>query len=223
MASITSARRPADPVAEAFNRDGFYIAKGLYRPQEMLDWKARVIRILEAGGHIEQGREGKRRPRIHGRRTGPLFQRTDAGFVRSIQGSQTDHWSERGIPEREVGLQGQIHHVRIALAPGLVLLERRDQDLRVDRAGRRNTPENGCLKMIRRQPYQAVQGETGQGRKRVRVAHRNEEIAGLPETTLAVNRGDAVFFHDQDPAQFLAEHHGRGPLELYLHLPGTRP
>ena len=38
--------------AETFNRDGILIAKGLYSTKEMLDWKARIIGILEAGGHI---------------------------------------------------------------------------------------------------------------------------------------------------------------------------
>ena len=59
------------------------------------------------------------------------------------------------------------------------------------------TPENGCLKMIagshfKRFKVKQVKAQNGFG---WRIG--NEEIAGLPETTLAVNRGDAVFFHDQ--------------------------
>ena len=38
--------------AETFNHDGFLIAKALYSAEEMLDWKARIIDILEAGGHL---------------------------------------------------------------------------------------------------------------------------------------------------------------------------
>ena len=59
------------------------------------------------------------------------------------------------------------------------------------------TPENGCLKMIagshfNRFKVKQVKAQNGFG---WRIG--NEEIVGLPETTLAVNRGDAVFFHDQ--------------------------
>ena len=144
----------------------------------------------------EHGADVHRRPRFHGGRAGPVFQGTDEGRLRGF-GSQPDHRSERGVSEREVGLQEQIHAVRFALAPGLVLLEGREQDFRVDRAGRRHArkrlPEDD-----RRQPFQAVQGKTGQvGERGFGWRIGNEEIAGLPETTLAVNRGDAVFFHDQ--------------------------
>ena len=50
--SNQSVKEAAEDVAEAFNRNGFLIASGLYSTDEMLDWKARIIGILEAGGHI---------------------------------------------------------------------------------------------------------------------------------------------------------------------------
>ena len=50
MVSNKSVPDYVEDAAEVFKRDGFLIAKGLYSPEEMLDWKARIVGILEAGG-----------------------------------------------------------------------------------------------------------------------------------------------------------------------------
>ena len=195
MESISSAPRAADPVADTFNRDGFYIAKGLYRPDEMLDWKARVIRILEAGGHISKDPKGSGVHVFMADVLNPFFsdRMQDAcvvSILNRIIGPDVEFLSVKSVYKNKFTTFGSPWHQDWYYWKGATKIS---VWIALDDAA----PENGCLKMIagshiKRFKVKQVRAENGFG---WRIG--NEEIAGLPETTFAVNRGDAVFFHDQ--------------------------
>ena len=195
MESISSESRPADAVAEAFNRDGFYIAKGLYRPQEMLDWKARVVRILEAGGHLDKDPKGSGVHVFMADVLDPFFSERmqDACVARVLNriiGPNVEFLSVKSVYKDKFTTFGSPWHQDWYYWKGATKVS---VWIALDDA----IPENGCLKMIagshiKRFKVKQVRADNGFG---WRIG--NEEIAGLPETTLAVNRGDAVFFHDQ--------------------------
>ena len=195
MESISSAPRAADPVAGTFNRDGFYIAKGLYRPEEMLDWKARVIRILEAGGHISKDPKGSGVHVFMADVLNPFFsdRMQDScvvSILKRIIGPNVEFLSVKSVYKNKFTTFGSPWHQDWYYWKGATKIS---VWIALDDA----TPENGCLKMIagshiKRFKVKQVRADNGFG---WRIG--NEEFAGLPETTFAVNRGDAVFFHDQ--------------------------
>ena len=218
MGSISSALLPADPVAEAFSRDGFYIAKGLYRPEEMLNWKARVIRILEAGGHLGKDPKGSGVHVFMADVLDPFFSERmkDAVVVSVLDriiGPNVEFLSVKSVYKNKFTTFGSPWHQDWYYWKGATKIS---VWIALDDA----TPENGCLKMIagshiKRFKVKQVRADNGFG---WRIG--NEEIAGLPETTARREPGRRRFLSRPDPAQFLSEHHRRGPLELYLHLPG---
>ena len=195
MESTSSTSRVADPVTEAFRRDGFYIAKGLYRPEAMLDWKARIIRILKAGGHISTDPKGSGVHVFMADVLDPFFSERMkdacvAGILNRIIGPNVEFLSVKSVYKDKFTTFGSPWHQDWYYWKGATKIS---VWIALDDA----TPENGCLKMIagshiKRFKVKQVRSDNGFG---WRIG--NEEFAGLPEATLAVNRGDAVFFHDQ--------------------------
>lgn len=195
---MVSNRPVADSVedaAGAFNRDGFLIAKGLYRPEEMLDWKARIVAILEAGGHINTEPTSTGVHVFMADVLDPFFRermKDDCvvSVLNRIIGPNVEFLSVKSVYKNKFTRFGSPWHQDWYYWKGANKIS---VWIALDDA----TPENGCLKMIagshfRRFKVKQVKAKNGFG---WRIG--NEEIAGLPETTLAVNRGDAVFFHDQ--------------------------
>ncbi|MCY3764244.1 MAG: phytanoyl-CoA dioxygenase family protein [Gemmatimonadetes bacterium] len=184
-----------EDVAEAFNRDGFLIATGLYCPEEMLDWKARIIYILEAGGHISKDPTSAGVHVFMSDVLDPFFRERmkDACVVsvlNRIIGPNVEFLSVKSVYKNKFTRFGSPWHQDWYYWKGANKIS---VWIALDDA----TPENGCLKMIagshlKRFKVKQVRAQNGFG---WRIG--NEEIAGLPETTLAVRRGDAVFFHDQ--------------------------
>ena len=181
--------------AETFNRDGILIAKGLYSTKEMLDWKARIIGILEAGGHIGKDPKAAGVHVFMADLLDPFFSKRmqDACVVsvlNRIIGPNVEFLSVKSVYKNKYTTFGSPWHQDWYYWKGATKIS---VWIALDDA----TPENGCLKMIagshiKRFKVKQVRADNGFG---WRIG--NEEIAGLPETTLAVNRGDAVFFHDQ--------------------------
>ncbi|MDE2999077.1 MAG: phytanoyl-CoA dioxygenase family protein [Gemmatimonadota bacterium] len=192
-------RQPvADSVAdagEAFFRDGFCIAKGLYSAEEMLEWKARIIDILDAGGHISKDPTSAGVHVFMADVLDPYFRermKDDCvvSVLNRIIGPNVEFLSVKSVYKNKFTRFGSPWHQDWYYWKGANKIS---VWIALDDA----TPENGCLKMIagshhKRFKVKQVKAQNGFG---WRIG--NEEIAGLPETTLAVMRGDAVFFHDQ--------------------------
>ncbi|MDE2886721.1 MAG: phytanoyl-CoA dioxygenase family protein [Gemmatimonadota bacterium] len=184
-----------EEAAGAFHRDGFCIAKGLYCAEEMLNWKARIIGILEAGGHFDTEPTSTGVHVFLADVLDPFFRERmkDAcvvSILNRIIGPNVEFLSVKSVYKNKFTRFGSPWHQDWYYWKGANKIS---VWIAMDDA----TPENGCLKMIagshlKRFKVKQVRGENGFG---WRIA--NEEFAGCPETTLAVNRGDAVFFHDQ--------------------------
>lgn len=184
-----------EDAAEAFQRDGFYIAKGLYGAEEMQDWKERIIDILEAGGHMNTEPTSTGVHVFMADVLDPFFRERmkDAcvvSILNRIIGPNVEFLSVKSVYKNKFTRFGSPWHQDWYYWKGANKIS---VWIALDDA----TPENGCLKMIagshlKRFKVKQVRGENGFG---WRIG--NEEFAGRPETTLAVNRGDAVFFHDQ--------------------------
>ena len=195
MLSDQPVAESVEDVAEAFHRDGFCIAKGLYSAEEMLDWKTRIIGILEAGGHIDTEPTSTGVHVFMADVLDPFFgeRMKDAcvvSIVNRIIGPNVEFLSVKSVYKNKFTRFGSPWHQDWYYWKGANKIS---VWIALDDA----TPENGCLKMIagshfRRFKVKQVRAQNGFG---WRIG--NEEIAGLPETTLAVRRGDAVFFHDQ--------------------------
>ena len=195
MVSNKSVPDYVEDAAEVFNRDGFLIAKGLYTPEEMLDWKARIVGILEAGGNISTDPASTGVHVFMPETLDPFFRdrmKDDcvASILNRIIGPNVEFLSVKSVYKNKFTRFGSPWHQDWYYWKGANKIS---VWIALDDA----TPENGCLKMIagshfNRFKVKQVRGENGFG---WRIG--NEEIVGLPETTLAVNRGDAVFFHDQ--------------------------
>ena len=185
----------SEDFAGAFNRDGFCIAKGLYLPEEMLEWKTRIVDILEAGGHIDTEPTSTGVHVFMADVLDPFFaeRMKDAcvvSILNRIIGPNVEFLSVKSVYKNKFTRFGSPWHQDWYYWKGANKIS---VWIALDDA----TPENGCLKMIagshfKRFKVKQVKAQNGFG---WRIG--NEEIAGLPETTLAVNRGDAVFFHDQ--------------------------
>ena len=195
MVSDRSIRDASEDAAEAFHRDGFLIARALYTAEEMLDWKTRVIDILEAGGHISTDPTSTGVHVFMANVLDPFFRERmkDARVVsilNRIIGPNVEFLSVKSVYKNKFTRFGSPWHQDWYYWKGANKLS---VWIALDDA----TPENGCLKVIagshfKRFRVKQVRAQNGFG---WRIG--NEEIAGLPETTLAVSRGDAVFFHDQ--------------------------
>jgi phytanoyl-CoA hydroxylase len=178
--------------AETFSQDGFLVVRKLYTPDEMLEWKKCVIGILEAedGMSIPSGvrvwfahkldpflMEGMRDDKV-------------SPILLDILGPNVEFLSVKAVFKNKTTTFGSPWHQDWYYWKGSPKIS---VWIALDDA----TPENGCLKMIagshrKRFKVSQVKEETGFGWR-----IENEEFAGMPETTLAVNRGDVVFFHDQ--------------------------
>ena len=195
MASEKAVRGTEEDIAGAFNRDGFYIAKGLYPAEQMLDWKARIIDILEAGGHISKDPTSAGVHVFMADVLDPFFRermKDDCvvSVLNRIIGPNVEFLSVKSVYKNKFTRFGSPWHQDWYYWKGANKIS---VWIALDDAA----PENGCLKMIagshlKRFKVKQVRAQNGFG---WRIG--NEEIAGLPETTLAVRRGDAVFFHDQ--------------------------
>ena len=115
-----------EDVAGVFNRDGFLIAKGLYSREETLDWKARIIGILEAGGHISTDPASAGVHVFMPETLDPFFRdrmKDDCvvSILKRIIGPNVEFLSVKSV------YKNKFTTFRFALAPGLVLLERRER------------------------------------------------------------------------------------------------
>ncbi len=195
MASEEAVRGTEEDIAGAFNRDGLYIAKGLYPAEEILDWKTRIVAILEAGGHISTEPTSTGVHVFMADVLDPFFRermKDDCvvSVLNRIIGPNVEFLSVKSVYKNKFTRFGSPWHQDWYYWKGANKIS---VWIALDDAA----PENGCLKMIagshlKRFKVKQVRAQNGFG---WRIG--NEEIAGLPETTLAVRRGDAVFFHDQ--------------------------
>ena len=185
----------AEDVAEVFHRDGFCIAKGLYSAEEMQDWKARVFSILEAGGHISNDPKGSGVHVFMPDVLDPFFRERMKDdcvvtVLNRIIGPNIEFLSVKSVYKNKFTRFGSPWHQDWYYWKGANKIS---VWIALDDA----TPENGCLKMIAGSHFKQFKVKQVRAQNGFGWRIGNEEIAGLSETTLAVNRGDAVFFHDQ--------------------------
>lgn len=184
-----------EDAADAFHRDGFCIAKRLYSAEEMLDWKARIIDVLEADGHVDTDPTSTGVHVFMADVLDPFFRERmkDACVVsvlNRIIGPNVEFLSVKSVYKNKFTRFGSPWHQDWYYWKGANKIS---VWIALDDAA----PENGCLKMIagshfKRFKVKQVKAQNGFG---WRIG--NEEFAGRPATTLEVDRGDAVFFHDQ--------------------------
>jgi hypothetical protein len=175
-----------------FARDGFLVVKELYTREEMLKWKERVIALLET----EDGLSIPSGVRVwFAHKLDPFLldkMRDDrvTPYLLDIIGPNVEFLSVKAVYKNKTTTFESPWHQDWHYWKGSPKIS---VWLALDDA----TPENGCLKMIagshkKRFKVNQVKAENGFGWR-----IENEEFAGMPETTLSVERGDAVFFHDQ--------------------------
>ena len=184
-----------EDAAEAFNRDGFLIAKGLYSPEEMRDWKTRIIDILEAGGRISTDPTATGVHVFMPETLDPFFRdrmKDDCvvSILNRIIGPNVEFLSVKSVYKNKFTRFGSPWHQDWYYWKGANKIS---VWIALDDA----TPENGCLKMIGGSHFNRFKVKQVRGENGFAWRIENEEFADRPETTLAVNRGDAVFFHDQ--------------------------
>lgn len=193
MSSQAVAESVLESAAEIFGRDGFLVVRGLYTPEEMLAWKERIVRMIEAKGRLEDNRSGVRvfmpevldpyfRKRMGDDKVVPVLNR--------IIGPDVEFLSVKAVYKNKFTTFGSPWHQDWYYWKGTTKVS---VWIALDDA----TPENGCLKMIPGSHHKLF--KVKQVREETGFAWRigNGELAGLPEETLAVVRGDAVFFHDR--------------------------
>ena len=178
--------------AKDFARHGFLVIKGLYTQDEMLEWKEHVIRLLET----EDGLSIPSGVRVwFAHKLDPFLLRKMRDdrvtpILLDIIGSNIEFLSVKAVYKNKSTTFGSPWHQDWHYWKGSPKIS---IWIALDDA----TPENGCLKMIagshrKRFKVKQVKADNGFGWR-----IENEEFAGMPEITLSVERGDAVFFHDQ--------------------------
>lgn len=182
-----------DKAGEAFDRDGFVVVKQHYSRQTMLDWKRRIVKALDDQGGADSIRSGVRVWLAEG--LDPFFKeqmrdRVIVTMLERIIGPDIEFLSAKAVFKTKATTFGTPWHQDWHYWRGT---NKVSVWIALDDA----TPENGCLKMIpgsHRKLFEVQQHDDEAG-----FAWRigNEELAGLREVTLAADRGDIIFFHDQ--------------------------
>ena len=178
--------------AENFTRDGFLVVEKLYTQDEMFNWKHRIISILKA----EDGLSTPSGVRVwFAHKLDPFLldgMKDDrvTPILLDIIGPNVELLSVKAVFKNKTTTFGSPWHQDWYYWKGSPKIS---VWIALDDA----TPENGCLKMIagshlKRFKVSQVKEETGFGWR-----IESEEFAGMPETTLEVERGDVVLFHDQ--------------------------
>jgi phytanoyl-CoA hydroxylase len=179
---------------EAFDRDGFVVVKQHYSRPTMLDWKQRIVQLLEEQGGADGNNSGVHVWLADGLDAFFEEQMRDSSIVAMLQqiiGPDIEFLSAKTVFKNTSTTFGSPWHQDWHYWRGT---NKVSIWIALDDA----TPENGCLKMIpasHRKLFklqQEQQHETG-----FTWRTGSEEVADLPEVTLAADRGDIIFFHDQ--------------------------
>ncbi len=178
--------------AMAYERDGFLAVRGLYAPEEMAEWKDRVKAILQEEGNLNNIPSGVRVWMAD--KLDPYFcermrDERVARVLTRVIGPNVEFLSVKAVYKNEHTLFGSPWHQDWFYWKG-------SHKLSVWIALDDATPENGCLRLIpgshrRALDMKEVDDGVGFGR---RVS--DEDLKGLPVTTVPARRGDAIFFHD---------------------------
>jgi hypothetical protein len=182
---------PTASNAERYARDGFAVLRGLYTADEMLDWKRRATEILRAQHKLNEP-------------SGVVVWMADAldpffrermrdecvvRILRELVGENVEFLSVKPVFKNSATTFAspwhQDWHYWLG-APKISVW------IALDDA----TPENGCLKMIPGSHRKPLAPQTQN--RAIGFAHYfdDDSLQGMPVETLAVKRGDAVFFHD---------------------------
>ncbi len=178
--------------AMAYERDGFIAVRGLFAPEETAEWKAKIKALLQEEGKLNNIPSGVRVWMAD--KLDPYFRERMrdeqvARVLTRLIGPNVEFLSVKAVYKNEQTTFGSPWHQDWFYWKGAHKLS---VWIALDDA----TPENGCLKMIpgshrRALDMKEVDDGVGFGR---RVGE--EDLKGLPVTTIPARRGDAVFFHD---------------------------
>ncbi|MDA0745863.1 MAG: phytanoyl-CoA dioxygenase family protein [bacterium] len=193
MSPNTSPHPTIENASETFNRDGYLIVKNLYTPEQMLNWKTRVIHLLEQEGSLNNLPSGVRvwmadalEPYLLECMKDPRV----VSILNQIIGPHVEFLSVKAVYKNKTTTFGTPWHQDWYYWKGTNKIS---IWIALDNA----TPENGCLKMIpgsHHKKYKVKQIKAEHGFTwRINL----EEFADQEDVTLSVNQGDAVFFHDQ--------------------------
>lgn len=192
---MTNADRPSlDHAGEAFNRDGFVVVKQHYSRPTMLDWKQRIVQLLEEHGGAASNSTGVHVWMADGLDAFFREQMRDRmviALLQQILGPDIEFLSAKTVYKNSTTTFGSPWHQDWHYWRGT---NKVSIWIALDDA----TPENGCLKMIPASHHKLFEVEREHPHEtgfNWRIG--NEEFADLPEVTVAADCGDIIFFHDQ--------------------------
>ncbi|MBI2192282.1 MAG: phytanoyl-CoA dioxygenase family protein [Planctomycetes bacterium] len=181
----------------AYNRDGFIVARKLYDPETMLQWKAVLKGVLEeekasgkldARGLAASGVRVWARDRLHPTLLEAMRDQQVTPILRQVVGPNVEFLSGKAVFKDNATSFSSPWHQDWFYWEGST---KTSVWIALDDA----TPENGCLKFVpgshRRIFPKKVVGEAFGNRI------DEKDLEGWPVTSVPVQRGDCVFFHDQ--------------------------
>ena len=197
-ATATAPRRSLSPAEVAnFQRDGFIVVPHLYSPEQMLEWKRLIQGVLDeekkqqgdAWNLTASGVRVWNVPAIHPTLLAAMKDDHVTPILQQVIGPNVEFLSAKAVFKNDTtSFASPWHHdwfywegtnkVSIWIA--------------MDDA----TPDNGCLKMIPGSHKKDFPKTSHDGNAFVNRIDE-KELAGLPISTLAIERGGAVFFHDR--------------------------
>lgn len=192
----TSDRQPDAPIfsqAEVaqYQRDGYIVAKGIISPEAALHWKATLKARLVEDGHIDEP-SGVRVWMASDMDSVTAENVQATPFVTALQqliGPDVEFLSVKAVFKNQKTAFASPWHQDWFYWGGASKIS---IWIALDDA----EPDNGCLQMIpgsHKQVAEKKEIDDGHG-----FSYRltDDQIADMPVETVAVQRGDAVFFHD---------------------------
>jgi ectoine hydroxylase-related dioxygenase (phytanoyl-CoA dioxygenase family) len=198
MPTATAATRSLSPAeVVAFQRDGFIVVPHLYTAEQMLEWKRLIQGVLEeekkqAGDSWNMATSGVRVWNVEAIHPSLLAAMKDehvTPILKQIIGPDVEFLSAKAVFKNDATSFASPWHQDWFYWEGAHKIS---VWIAMDDA----TPENGCLKMIPGSHKRAFDKTVRDGNAFVNQID-DKELEGLPVSTLAVERGGAVFFHDR--------------------------
>ena len=174
---------------EAYRRDGFVVAKGLYAPDTMLRWKRIMSELIAAEPRNTTGVRVWMADAMHPELRDAMKDDRVTPILHQLVGPAVEFLSAKAVFKNAATSFASPWHQDWFYWEGATKVS---VWIALDDA----TVANGCLKFVPGSHKQVFARRTV--KESVGFDHRitDEDLADWPQVTVAAARGDAVFFHD---------------------------